>query len=92
MTVGTSYVSAEFKVTSLSTAGDTLRVLASGPEAQSENGHSGDCQDVLDSVVRCVTNQILSYRPSSDRAFLSTMLVLSDVLAFLKPNFNSYPC
>lgn len=57
VTVGTSYVSAEFK----------------------------------DSVVRCVTNQILSCRPSSDRAFLSTMLVLSDVLAFLKPNFNSYP-
>lgn len=73
------------------TAGHTLRVPASRPEAQSlsENGHSSDCQNVLDSVVRCVTNQILSYRPSSHRAFLSTMLVLSDVLAFQKPNFNS---
>lgn len=46
MTVGTSYVSAEFKVMSLFTAGHTLRVPASRPEAQSlsENGHSSDCQ------------------------------------------------
>lgn len=35
VTVGTSYVSAEFKVTSLSTAGHTPRVTASRPEAQS---------------------------------------------------------
>lgn len=39
--------------------------------------------NVLDSGVRCVTNQIPFYRPS-----LSVMLVLSDVLAFQKSQFQ----
>lgn len=66
MTVGISFVSPKSEVVSLSTAGHILRVPGSRPEAQSlsENGHSSDCESVLDSVVRCLTTRLLSTDPA----------------------------
>lgn len=83
VTVGTSYVSSKSKVMSL------LQGTPWGSHGQGLRG--SHCQkmgtlvivNVLDSVVRCVTNQIPFYRPS-----LSMMLVLSDVLAFQKYQFQ----
>lgn len=88
MTVGISFVSPKSEVVSLSTAGHILRVPGSRPEAQSlsENGHSSDCESVLDSVVRCLQTQLRLSSPLNEAgcACLSKLSISIHILVEFK--------